>query len=281
MIEYIWDVTGSSDDEIEKFVGYLLLLGFDSFYQEENKLHAFVENDMIDSKTFVQHLQTLPPFVFNPLQFEQRNLNEENWNAIWEANYEPVVIGNFLHIRAPFHESRAHDYAYEIIIHPKMSFGTGHHPTTAGMLEAMHSFNLEGKTVVDMGCGTGILAIFASLKRANKVIAIDNNPICVENAAENIHLNKIKNVEIITGNIDSLSENMCDVLLANITRNTLLEHIPHYARALRPGGYLLMSGYYIDDFHQIFTMCNRHNMQHVKNNVNNHWCISIFQKLTH
>lgn len=278
MIECIWNTFRAKDEDIEKFSAYLFYYGFESYYQEKHKLHAFINDNLFDKNNFTTYLKTIPLLEFDIYDFEIKKVVEQNWNALWESNFDPVVIDNFLYIRAPFHPSLKEIYTYEIIINPKMSFGTGHHATTAGMLEIMNKIDFIDKKVVDMGCGTGILSIFASLKGAKKVTAIDNDLVCIENTSENILLNKINNINLIHGNHTYLYNITTDIILANITKNILIEHMNAYSKSLRQNGLLLISGFFIDDFEQIYQHCNSYQFNLISNVNKNNWCISLFKK---
>ena len=197
-------------------------LGFDTFESRERGFAAYIASEKLD----LQALESL--LIHQPIGFEvSYTVNEippQNWNSVWERNFEPVVVADQCYIRATFHPAVS-TYPYEIVIDPKMAFGTGHHQTTALMVRQMLSGRFEGKSVLDMGCGTGILAILAAKLGASSVLAVDNDPVCVASVEEN----KIRNgaVHIVTqcGSVEVIRNQRFDIILANINRNILLEQI--------------------------------------------------------
>jgi ribosomal protein L11 methyltransferase len=202
-------------------------------------------------------------------------MKDENWNEKWEQNFNPVTIGS-VYIRAPFHP--ADPEKTEIIIEPKMSFGTGHHATTSLMVKAMLNVDFRNKTVADMGCGTSVLAILASKLGAKAVTAIDIDDWAVENSGENLNRNLIKNVLVLKGNADSLADSRFDVILANIQRNVLLKDMQAYSRALNQGGVLLLSGIYEDDVALIRETAQEEGLTFINYEVSEHWAMARFSK---
>lgn len=175
-------------------------------------------------------------------EYERREIPPQNWNASWESSFEPVVVPGFCTVRAAFHQP-ATDTPYEIVITPKMSFGTGHHATTRLMMQAMSELDLSEKAVFDFGTGTGILAILAAMLGATRVVAIDNDPWSVENAVENVEGNRQQTiVKVGEGSIEEAGKDRFDVILANINRHILLQYMSEMASAINPGGTLLLSG---------------------------------------
>ena len=168
-----------------------------------------------------------------------------NWNTEWEKNFEPIMVNDTVSVRAPFHEKT--DLPYEIVIEPKMSFGTGHHETTHLMIQQLLSADLKDKTVLDMGSGTGILAIMAELRGAKSVDAIDIDDWCYENAMENAERNNCKKIRVFKGDAALLADKNYDVIIANINRNVLINDLPVYYKCLNKGGILLLSGFYRED----------------------------------
>lgn len=174
--------------------------------------------------------------------YETRMIAPQNWNKVWESNFDPVVINEKCRIRASFHEADP-SFPLEIQIDPKMSFGTGHHETTWLMASWLLEAPPLGKQVLDMGCGTGVLAILAAKTGASRVLAVDTDPVCIESCRENAALNKVE-IECQEGNVDQVPGGGFDLILANINRNVLLQHLPAYAEMLHPAGTLLLSGFY-------------------------------------
>lgn len=226
-------------DAKDIIIAELSELGFESFTESGEELLAYININQFKPE-FLNDLEDLP---IQPK--EHRIIKGENWNAIWESNFEPVVISDKLYIRANFHP--IHDsIKNEVIITPKMSFGTGHHATTKLMLEELLSLEITGKKVMDMGTGSGVLAIVAKKMGANEVFAVDNDPQCILNTKENYLENnlKIENIYLIT-QMPELDK--FDIILANIQRNVLIEQLPFYANHLAKGGILLISGIEISD----------------------------------
>ena len=222
----------------------LFELGFDSFAEEEGRFNAYIPADLYDEGKLRSALANL--FGQSPVQFGVKRLEEKNWNEEWEKSYEPVLIGGRCMVRAPFHTA-VPGIPYDLVIEPKMSFGTAHHETTSLMIGWMLDEPVTGKHVLDMGCGTGVLAILAAKMNAKEVRAIDNDPWAIENAKENCLRNKVPQVHVIQGDDGAIPSGPFDIILANINRNILLDQIPVYSRRIRPGGFLYMSGFYETD----------------------------------
>ena len=206
--------------------------GFDAYIKEEDAVHLNLSHLVFEHFTFYYNAEKIAP---------------TNWNAEWEKNFEPVVIKDLLCIRAPFHPT-SKSVRREIVIMPKMSFGTGHHQTTRLVCEQMFHSDLKNKRVLDMGTGTGVLAILAKQLGAAKVMGIDADEWSVENARENCAANAAAEIEIKKGDVDALiNEGNFDVILANINKNILKKHIPHYANKIKSGGKLFLSGFFMTD----------------------------------
>ncbi len=223
-------------------------MGYDSFQETEEGLKAYILEKDFDENA----LQEVPLFS-NPqytISYEKDKLENKNWNEEWETHYAPIVIEDRLHVRAPFHQARP-DIPLEILITPKMSFGTGHHQTTRLMSRLLLDLELNGKKVLDMGTGTGILAILAEKLGAAEVTAIDNFEWAVENTAENAEKNNCLHISARLGDAEMLAGLHFDVVLANINRNVLLEDMKSYIDTLQSGDWLLLSGFFIEDFEVI------------------------------
>lgn len=221
-------------------------LGYESFVDnDDHTLTAYIPTAQL-SGTALQDL--LDAFPFAGVSLIRTVLSEnKDWNAEWERNsFQPIQIAGELLIRAPFHEPIA-GVRQEIIIHPRMAFGTGTHQTTSLILEELLQVDLQGKSVLDMGCGTGVLAILARKRGATPVTAIDIDNWCTENTAENCGLNGIDDIEILQGDARLLADRHFDLIIANINRNILLMDMPQYAKALNEDGTLLLSGFYTED----------------------------------
>jgi ribosomal protein L11 methyltransferase len=226
----------------------LFELGFDSFAEEEERFNAYIPANLFDEVKLRSALASL--FGQSPVQFGVKTLEEKNWNQEWEKSYEPVLIGGRCLVRAPFHPP-VPGVPYDLVIEPKMSFGTAHHETTSLMIGWMLDEPVTGKHVVDMGCGTGVLAILAAKMGAKEVRAIDNDPWAFENAKENCLRNKVPQVHVIQGDDGAIPSGPFDIIFANINRNILLDQIPLYSRKIKSGGFLYVSGFYEEDMEAI------------------------------
>ena len=234
-----------SADYTDIFMAELGALGFESFVETDEGLSAYISEPDFD-ETAVQSVidkyanQTAIAYQINSLE-------KKNWNEEWERNYQPIDVQDRIRVRASFHEPDA-GFQYDIVINPKMSFGTGHHETTAMMLEHQLSVDAAGKTVLDVGSGTGILAILSALQGAERVVAFDIEEWAIENARENAELNGCSQIDVFQGTIHDVNPTeRFDIVLANINRNVLLEDIPVYVRLMKPESTLLVSGFYEQD----------------------------------
>ena len=241
---------------------------FESFLETENGLRAYVKQedwDLVDVKRALSHM----PSAYE-VSYCTKDIPLQNWNAHWESSFHPIVVGDYT-VRAPFHPPKT--TPYELIIEPKMSFGTGHHQTTRLMITQVLEIGMGGKSVLDMGCGTGILGILAAHLGAKSVLAVDIEPWCVENTLENAEQNQCHHViEAIRGDIDRVAE-FVDLIFANINRNTLIRHIPHYAKRLQKDGILLLSGFYQTDLLSITQECKANGLTfHSKTQLNDWVC---------
>ncbi len=236
-IELVFTTRDASEADL--LIGLLSDIGFDGFREEQDTLYACIEQSVFDQKRLSE---TLPERVAVSAMQEIR---EENWNALWESSFEPVVIPGRLSVRAAFHQP-VNGVAREIIITPKMSFGTGHHATTSLMLEVMLDVPFHQTHVLDFGTGTGVLAILAAQLGAVSVTAIDNDTWSIENARENLSVNKCKGIELVLA--DQLPDNETfDVILANINRNVILANADRLSELLKSDGRLLLSGLLVED----------------------------------
>jgi len=221
-------------------------LGFEAFEQVPSGLLAYAPQSAFNAQQVEQALQELGTDVVQGWRIN--NVPRQNWNQEWEKHYDPIELGQQVYVRASFHAPKP-GVPHEIVIDPKMSFGTGHHATTYLMLEHLLGMDLRGKSTFDIGCGTGILAIMAAQKGAQPVQACDVDPWCVENSAENLQLNQLPHISVQLGTFEQVvaPNKGYDVLIANINRNVLLQEMPVYVRHLNPGGHLLLSGFYEQD----------------------------------
>jgi len=266
-IGYYFKISPKSPwDEI--LLAQLQDLPFESFEMSESGLNAYVaEKDHFDS--FLSSIALMKNKEV-AIEYTFRTIEPVNWNAKWEEAFQPIVINSDCVIRADFHSP--FNKKYELLINPKMSFGTGHHQTTHMMLELALSLSLKNKTVLDMGCGTGILAILASKMVAQVVDAVDHDPWCVENAKENVTKNQCQNITVTLGEEIKRKDSYYDVIFANINRNVLVEQLPSYAKVLRPKGSLLLSGFYKEDIPILEERCNQFGLQIVERKQKEAWC---------
>lgn len=251
-------------------------IGFNTFEDTENGFSAFIEggsyNESSLKSLLLAHEEELT------FSYSVTEIAGENWNEQWEKNFEPLVISDQCYVRATFHAPKP-EYPYEIVIDPKMAFGTGHHQTTTMMMEYILSMNLNGKLVLDMGCGTGILAFLAAKKGAAQLTAIDYDPVCYESTIENAALNNINNVNILCGGKEVIPDEIYDVILANINRNILLDQIDRYSQVLKSGGEIVFSGFYeTPDLQMIKEACLPAGMQYKDHKKINDWVAARFIK---
>jgi ribosomal protein L11 methyltransferase len=236
----------------EILIAELSYAGFESFVENEEGLTAYVVSEEFDEEAFAG-LHILQSEEFD-ITYTSQEIEKVNWNIEWEKNFNPIIIDDQCSVRAPFHEKP--ETEFDIIIEPKMSFGTGHHATTHMMLQFILKNDWEGKTVLDMGCGTGVLAILAEMKGAKKVDAIDIDNWCYLNSMENVVRNNCELISVYEGAAELLDGKHYDIIIANINRNILLEDISKYSECLNPGGELFLSGFYIEDIPAIEAECN-------------------------
>jgi ribosomal protein L11 methyltransferase len=219
-------------------------IGFDIFEETDSGMKAYCPLDQYDASA-AHEIMARYRFL-GPIDVVESEIEKQNWNAVWETNYDPIRISDQVNIRASFHEPDP-TVAMDIVINPKMSFGTGHHETTTLMVQAMFEIPLEGKTVLDVGTGTGILAFIALKLGASRAHGFDIDPWSIENSIENAALNGCESATFQEGTIRNEPEEAYDVVIANINRNILLNELSEYASRLQAGGYLLLSGFYSDD----------------------------------
>lgn len=241
--------------------------GFESFVENETGVIAYipVEEFEEDSLAGVQILQS-DEFTIN---YTFQEIEQVNWNEEWEKNFQPILVEDSCCVRAPFHP--ATDVKYDIVIEPKMSFGTGHHATTHMMIQFLLNNDFEGKRVLDMGCGTGVLAIVAEKRGAKEVDAIDIDNWCYQNSIENVERNNCSRITVYEGGAELLGEKKYDVIIANINRNILLEDIKVYSRNLEAGGELYLSGFYAADIPAIVEECEKNGLDRVGSLEREEW----------
>ncbi len=259
--EYISDVLAQELGEI----------GFESFSTTEESFNAYITEISFDA---LKLNALIADFPFEAsIEYDFEKIESKNWNEEWEKHYfEPIVIGDECVIHSSFHQ-HVPNAKYDIIIDPKMAFGTGHHETTSLMIAEILKMNLAGKSILDMGCGTAVLAILASKCDAQHVLAIDIDTWCTENSIENINVNNIQNVEVKLGGAELLYGLKFDIILANINRNILLADMESYALCLNSGSELYMSGFYTEDIPIIEAEANRNGMKLMESHYKNNWAV--------
>jgi ribosomal protein L11 methyltransferase len=241
--------------------------GFESFVEQDDGVLAYIQKAFW-SKELLNSIQILSSPLFE-IRHHFREIEQQNWNASWEQHFEAIQINDECMVRAPFHP--VPKVRYDIVIMPKMSFGTGHHETTHMMLQHILNHDFQQKTVLDMGSGTGVLAILAEMRGAIEVHAVDNDHWCYLNALENVERNHCRNISVHENDVRFLGERQFDIILANINRNILLADIPMYAKALKKNGMLFVSGFYETDLAQITAKCSEAGLGYQEKLERNDW----------
>lgn len=266
-----------SQEQNDILMAQLSMLGFESFEETENSLLAYIQ----ESDFSKEALEEIPAckLLSDNGKLKIEYIKEQNWNKVWESNYPAVLIADRCYIYAPFHEKRP-EIEFNILINPKMAFGTAHHETTSQIIELVLDENLEGKEILDMGCGTGVLALLASMKGAGHIDAIDNDPWAFSNIEENIVLNNISNITPLLGDASLLTvKEKYDIIFANINKNSLLRDIPAYSGVLKSTGTIYFSGFYEADLRQVKTKAKESSLEYLKHISRNNWVAAVFQKV--
>lgn len=252
-------------------------VGFDTFEDNDAGFCAYTTEDAFDRDAVAEIMSRYEGI--GELAYSDRVITRQNWNQEWEKNFQPLVIADRVSVRAPFHP-KPDGVEYDIEIMPRMSFGTGHHETTALMIENQLDIDHHGKRVLDMGCGTGILAIMAEMLGARQVLAVDVEPWTVENARDNAAENLCRTIECRLGGAETLAdEEPFDLILANINRNVLLEDMHEYARLLPTGKPILFSGFYEEDLAKITAEATRQGLRYERHRTLRSWVSALFTKL--
>lgn len=251
----------------EILIAELGYAGFESFVETETGVTAYIQKaDWTEA--ILDDIQILNSDEFE-FSYTFEEIEQINWNEEWEKNFNAIIIDEVCSVRAPFHPKP--ETKYDIIIEPKMSFGTGHHETTHMMIQHILKNDFEDKSVLDMGCGTGVLAILAEMKGAHPIDAIDYDNWCYLNSLENVERNNCKHITVLEGDASLLKDQKYDTIIANINRNILLNDLVFYAKCLKPNGTIFLSGFYKNDIPAIEEECNKHGLTYVESLERNNW----------
>ena len=278
-IEVAIKIAPFSEENAEILTAEISELPFESFTAEDPYLKCYIQKELYDVQALKVIMSGIEDYGFE-VEFTSNLMPAVNWNAVWESQFTPIIVDGTCTIKASFHEGLRRT-RYNITIDPKMAFGTGHHQTTYMMCRALlqNEEAVRGKIVMDMGCGTAILAILAAKMKAEKVYGIDIDAVAAISAYDNARLNRVgKVIETYCGDASLLQRNSYDVLLANINRNILLQDIPTYAQCLHKDGLLFVSGFYVEDMPMIIGMAQNSGLEYVSHDSIDNWCCIKFQK---
>ena len=278
-IEVAVKITPYTEENAEIVTAEISELPFESFSSEDPFLKCYIQKDMYDAQALKVVLSGLDGLGFT-IEHTATLVPPVNWNAVWESQFPPIVVDNTCTIKASFHEGLKKT-RFNITIDPKMAFGTGHHQTTYMMCRALlrNEESVRDKVVLDMGCGTAVLAILAAKMKARKVYGIDIDAIAEISAYDNARLNKVgTRIETYCGDASLLQRNTYDVILANINRNILLQDIPTYALSLHKDGLLFVSGFYVEDMPMLIGMAQNSGLEYVSHDSIDNWCCIKFRK---
>ena len=274
--ELVFTIISDQDYHQDLLIAALGEIGFDTFEETDFGFKAYIISDKLDEKQVIKVLKPYhEQFSFS---YEVNLIPQKNWNEVWESNFEPIQIKDQVNVRANFHLANP-DFKYEIVIDPKMAFGTGHHQTTAMIMEYLLETELEDKAVLDMGCGTGILAILASKLGAKSLVAIDYDDVCYESTLENSAINYCENIKALCGSKEAIPNELYDVILANINRNILIDQMESYAKVLKEDGEIFFSGFYEEpDLEIIETEAAKFGLKYISHKKIDLWAAAKFIK---
>lgn len=259
----------------EILIAELSEIGFDSFLETEEGIDIYAPSDSFERAAFVELIAKYQEAA--QITMTEGQVAKVNWNEEWEKNYDPIAVDDLVYVRASFHPAKE-GFKHEIVINPKMSFGTGHHATTFQMLKLQGTIAHQGKRVLDVGSGTGILAIMAHLLGASEVEAFDIDDWCVDNGNENFELNGME-LKMGLGTIREVKpQGPCDIVLANINKNVLLNEMEVYASLLEKDGFLFLSGFYTEDIEDLLEVANPLGLEMIKSSEKNNWAALILKK---
>lgn len=264
-----------SEDFREILIAELSAIGFDAFLETEEGFDCYSPLDTFDKEAFEEIIDRYREPA--QIQIKESLTQKVNWNEEWEKNYDPIAVDDLVYVRASFHPKQE-GFRYEIVINPKMSFGTGHHATTYQMLQLQGQIDHAGKKVLDVGSGTGILAIMAYKLGAASVEAFDIDDWCVDNGNENFQLNQVT-AQMGLGTIRDVNpQGPYDIVLANINKNVLLDELEIYAKLMKPGAFLLLSGFYSEDIQDLVNHCNDLHLTLIQQSTRDNWAALVFTK---
>lgn len=274
--EFEIPVRSWSREEREIVMAKMVQIGFEGFIEGDLFFQAYIKDHLYSGAVVNTLIDELSAIGIR-FSYHYHPVEEQNWNEAWESKFKPVLIEDQVLIRAPFH-SDSDDIPFTLIIEPKMSFGTGHHYTTRMMVREMLKQPMGGMRVLDMGCGTGVLAILASKSGASRVLGIDNDQWAYENALENLERNETSSVEIRLGEVDVMRQEEFDLILANITRNVLVKDMSAYVQHLSREGTLIVSGFLAEDVQHVLNAGYRCGITHLNTLEDNNWICLTFKK---
>jgi len=253
--------------KIEALMGLFSSLPFDTFVENESGFEAFLPANSFNS-SISEEIDNLKDYI--EFEYEKSFIKGENWNEVWESNFQPVLVDDFCVIRADFHPP-FEGFEHELVINPKMAFGTGHHETTFSVIRIMKDLDFEGAKVFDYGCGTGVLAILASKLGAKEILAIDIEKESYLNTLENCENNSVKNVDAFQGTLENVKDRGYGIVLANINRNVILNSLASLAKMILPKGTLVLSGIMVKDQDLLVTSIEKHGFQIQQIIENGNW----------
>lgn len=275
-MEYLEFKISCTEPFREILIAELSEVGFDSFLETDEGIDAYIQEDLIDREAFQEIIENYKEA--GKIEVQEGKMPKVNWNEEWEKHYDPIFVGDQVYVRASFHEPRP-EFKYEIHINPKMSFGTGHHATTFLMLSHQLTLDHSGMRILDIGAGTGILAIMAHKLGASEIEAFDIDEWCVENGNENFDLNGMSKVRMGKGTVREVNpQGEFDIVLANINKNVLLDEMEVYSGLVKKGGKLLLSGFYEHDIVDIQNRASSFGLTHLEQKTKDNWAALILEK---
>ncbi|MBV8388517.1 MAG: 50S ribosomal protein L11 methyltransferase [Mucilaginibacter sp.] len=274
--ELLFTTHPTEDYQQDLLIDALASIGFDTFEEIEGGFKAYIPDADFNKEELEENLAPYHE-MFN-FSYEVNVIQQKNWNEVWESNFEPIQISDKVYVRATFHQPKP-EFPLEIVIDPKMAFGTGHHETTSMMMDLMLDTDFAGKDVLDMGCGTGILAILASKLGAKDITGIDYDPVCYDSTIENSASNRTDNIKALCGSKEVIPDAQFDVILANINRNILLDQMERYSEVLKSGGEIYFSGFYESpDLDIIKEEAVKYGLTYVNHKKTKDWVAAKFKK---